>query len=174
MKRSHFHSHTRMRLENGRRRTMANKVGCMKALIYLFLVCDQRTKKRIQMSAHTPLLPSKAIKLVKEAGLAEAQSILADFAAAGLVKTYALMRTSIPETPRVGHSARGWPQHCRCYALGLSVDRQRQAPRHDKENEHHEHSQSEKSAISRDHQSSRKPLPCSVFAVCRTQAQRRA
>lgn len=47
------------------------------------------------MSAHTPLLPSKAIKLVEEAGLAEAQSILADFAAAGLVKTYALMRTTI-------------------------------------------------------------------------------
>ncbi|MEH6790657.1 hypothetical protein [Parasphingorhabdus sp.] len=47
------------------------------------------------MSAHTPLLPSKAIKLVEEAGLAEAQSILADYAAAGLVKTYALMRTTI-------------------------------------------------------------------------------
>ncbi len=47
------------------------------------------------MSAHTPLLPSKAIKLVEAAGLAEAQSILADYAAAGLIKTYALARVTI-------------------------------------------------------------------------------
>jgi len=48
------------------------------------------------MSAHTPFLPSKAIKLGEAAGLPEAQSILADFAAAGLVKTYALIRATKP------------------------------------------------------------------------------
>ncbi|MAW89880.1 MAG: hypothetical protein CL574_02095 [Altererythrobacter sp.] len=44
------------------------------------------------MSFHQPILPGTAIELVKSRNMANAESFLADFAAAGLVKTYALMR----------------------------------------------------------------------------------
>lgn len=57
------------------------------------------------MSAHQPILPSKAIERVEAAGLSEASKLLADFAAAGLIKTYALARVTTqagqtPETVR--------------------------------------------------------------------------
>ncbi|OYX63366.1 MAG: hypothetical protein B7Y88_12985 [Sphingomonadales bacterium 32-64-17] len=48
------------------------------------------------MSAHQPILPSRAIELVEAKGLNAAGSLLADFAAAGLIKTYALMREIRP------------------------------------------------------------------------------
>tara|TARA_R110000751_G_scaffold2018_8_gene8929 strand:+ start:279114 stop:279794 length:681 start_codon:yes stop_codon:yes gene_type:complete len=48
------------------------------------------------MSAHQPILPSKAIERVEAAGLSEAGKLLADFAAAGLVKTYALAKVTTP------------------------------------------------------------------------------
>lgn len=44
------------------------------------------------MSAHRPILPAKAIELVDAAGLQDPQVLLADFAAAGLIRTYALVR----------------------------------------------------------------------------------
>lgn len=48
------------------------------------------------MSAHQPILPSKAVERVEAAGLPEAHSLLAEFAAAGLVKSYALARVTTP------------------------------------------------------------------------------
>ena len=48
------------------------------------------------MSAHQPVLPAKAIKLVKSRNLEKADDLLADFAAAGLIKTYALVREIRP------------------------------------------------------------------------------
>lgn len=48
------------------------------------------------MSAHQPILPSKAIERVEAAGLPEARKLLADFAAADLIKTYALARVITP------------------------------------------------------------------------------
>ena len=48
------------------------------------------------MSAHQPILPSRANELVEAKGLDAAGSLLADFAAAGLIKTYALMRETRP------------------------------------------------------------------------------
>lgn len=48
------------------------------------------------MSAHQPILPSKAIERVEAVGLSEAGKLLADFAAAGLIKTYALARVTTP------------------------------------------------------------------------------
>jgi hypothetical protein len=44
------------------------------------------------VSAHRPILPARASELVQVAGLQDAQALLADFAAAGLIKTYALAR----------------------------------------------------------------------------------
>ena len=48
------------------------------------------------MPAHQPILPSRAIELVKARDLDGANSLLADFAAAGLIKTYALKRETRP------------------------------------------------------------------------------
>lgn len=48
------------------------------------------------MSAHQPILPAKAIELVKSRKLNGAEGLLADFAAAGLIKTYALVREIRP------------------------------------------------------------------------------
>ena len=48
------------------------------------------------MSAHHPILPAKAIELVKSRDLEDADALLADFAAAGLIKTYALVRKIRP------------------------------------------------------------------------------
>ena len=48
------------------------------------------------MSAHHPILPAKAIELVKSRDLEDADALLADFAAAGLIKTYALVREIRP------------------------------------------------------------------------------
>lgn len=48
------------------------------------------------MPAHQPILPAKAIELVKSRNLEEADALLADFAAAGLIKTYALVRELRP------------------------------------------------------------------------------
>ena len=48
------------------------------------------------MSAHQPVLPAKAIELVKSRDLEKADALLADFAAAGLIKTYALVREIRP------------------------------------------------------------------------------
>ncbi|WP_239804532.1 hypothetical protein [Croceicoccus hydrothermalis] len=48
------------------------------------------------MSAHQPVLPAKAIKLVESRNLEKADDLLADFAAAGLIKTYALVREIRP------------------------------------------------------------------------------
>lgn len=48
------------------------------------------------MSVHQPILPAKAIELVKSRSLDGADALLADFAAAGLIKTYALMREIRP------------------------------------------------------------------------------
>ena len=48
------------------------------------------------MSAHQPVLPAKAIELVKSRNLEKADDLLADFAAAGLIKTYALVREIRP------------------------------------------------------------------------------
>lgn len=44
------------------------------------------------MSAHQPILPAKAVELVRFRNLEKADTLLADFAAAGLIKTYALVR----------------------------------------------------------------------------------
>jgi hypothetical protein len=49
------------------------------------------------MSAHQPILPARAVELVESRNLETAQTLLADFAAAGLIKTYALMREIRPE-----------------------------------------------------------------------------
>lgn len=48
------------------------------------------------MSAYRALLPTKAIERVEAAGLADAPTVLADFAGAGLIKTYALVRVTAP------------------------------------------------------------------------------
>lgn len=48
------------------------------------------------MTAHQPILPAKAIELVKSREFDEADTLLADFAAAGLIKTYALVREIRP------------------------------------------------------------------------------
>jgi hypothetical protein len=48
------------------------------------------------MPAHQPVLPARAIDLVEARNLGVAQSLLADFAAAGLIKTYALVREIRP------------------------------------------------------------------------------
>ncbi len=48
------------------------------------------------MPAHQPILPAKAIELVKSRSLEGADALLADFAAAGLIKTYALVREIRP------------------------------------------------------------------------------
>lgn len=47
------------------------------------------------MSAHKPLLPSRAIERVNAERLTDAHSLLADWAAAGLIKTYALVRETV-------------------------------------------------------------------------------
>lgn len=52
------------------------------------------------MSEHLPILPEKAIEVTEAAGLQNAKAILADFAAVGLIKTYALVR----ETETMGGS----------------------------------------------------------------------
>ena len=44
------------------------------------------------MQGHQPILPAQAIELVEAKGLPDAKRLLADFAAAGLIKTYALAR----------------------------------------------------------------------------------
>lgn len=56
----------------------------------------RRQTVRESMPAHQPILPSKAIELVKARTLDGANLLLADFAAAGLIKTYALMREIRP------------------------------------------------------------------------------
>lgn len=48
------------------------------------------------MPAHQPVLPARAIDLVEARNLEAAKSLLADFAAAGLIKTYALVREIRP------------------------------------------------------------------------------
>ena len=48
------------------------------------------------MSVHQPIFPAKAIELVKSRDLEKADALLADFAAAGLIKTYALVREIRP------------------------------------------------------------------------------
>lgn len=48
------------------------------------------------MSFHRPILPGKAIELVKSRHLDAPDKLLADYAAAGLIKTYALMREIRP------------------------------------------------------------------------------
>lgn len=53
------------------------------------------------MPAHHPIPPSKAIELVEAKKLDRARFLLADFAAAGLVKTYALVREVRPAEGRV-------------------------------------------------------------------------
>ncbi|MEE4540155.1 MAG: hypothetical protein V2J51_16890 [Erythrobacter sp.] len=48
------------------------------------------------MPAHQPVLPARAVDLVEARNLDAAKSLLADFAAAGLIKTYALVREIRP------------------------------------------------------------------------------
>lgn len=48
------------------------------------------------MSFHRPILPGKAIELVESRNLDAPEKLLADYAAAGLIKTYALMREIRP------------------------------------------------------------------------------
>lgn len=48
------------------------------------------------MSEHLPILPAKAIAITAAAGFQNAKAILADFAAAGLIKTYALASETTP------------------------------------------------------------------------------
>lgn len=48
------------------------------------------------MPAHQPVLPARAIDFVESRNLDAAQLLLADFAAAGLIKTYALVREIRP------------------------------------------------------------------------------
>ena len=48
------------------------------------------------MSVHQPIFPAKAVELVKSRDLDGADALLADFAAAGLIKTYALVREVRP------------------------------------------------------------------------------
>lgn len=48
------------------------------------------------MSIHQPVLPARAIELVEARNLKDAEILLADFAAAGLIKTYALVREIKP------------------------------------------------------------------------------
>lgn len=48
------------------------------------------------MPSHQPITPSRAVELVEASNLKQAQSLLADFAAAGLIKTYALVRDIRP------------------------------------------------------------------------------
>lgn len=54
------------------------------------------------MPIHRPIIPARAIELVVARDLEDAETLLADFAAAGLIKTYALMR----EVKPVGGPAR--------------------------------------------------------------------
>lgn len=49
-------------------------------------------KVKTSMSAHRPILPAQAVALVQANDLEPAETLLADFAAAGLIKTYALVR----------------------------------------------------------------------------------
>ena len=48
------------------------------------------------MPAHQPILPARAVELVRSKNLDRADALLADFAAAGLIKTYALVREIRP------------------------------------------------------------------------------
>ena len=48
------------------------------------------------MSVHQTVLAAKAMKLVKSRNLENADALLADFAKAGLIKTYALVREIRP------------------------------------------------------------------------------
>jgi len=48
------------------------------------------------MSFHRPILPGKAIELVESRNLDAPEKLLADYAAAGPIKTYALMREIRP------------------------------------------------------------------------------
>lgn len=48
------------------------------------------------MSAHQPVLPAKAIELVRSRNLDGAEALIADYAAAGLTKSYALVREIRP------------------------------------------------------------------------------
>ena len=48
------------------------------------------------MPAHQPILPARAVELVRSKNLDRANALLADFAAAGLIKTYALVREIRP------------------------------------------------------------------------------
>lgn len=54
-------------------------------------------KEKNSMSAHQPILPIHAIELVQAKNLESPEKLLADFAAAGLIKTYALVREIRPE-----------------------------------------------------------------------------
>jgi hypothetical protein len=54
-------------------------------------------KVKTSMSAHRPILPAQAIALFQAKDLEPAEILLADFAAAGLIKTYALVREITPE-----------------------------------------------------------------------------
>ncbi|WP_247715089.1 helix-turn-helix domain-containing protein [Qipengyuania mesophila] len=54
------------------------------------------SKSRESMPAHQPILPAQAVELVKSRNLDRAETLLADFAAAGLIKTYALVREIRP------------------------------------------------------------------------------
>ena len=55
-----------------------------------------RSNSRESLPAHHPILPAKAINLVKTKDLENADALLADFAAADLIKTYALVREIRP------------------------------------------------------------------------------
>ncbi|WP_199801464.1 helix-turn-helix domain-containing protein [Alteriqipengyuania lutimaris] len=57
--------------------------------------CHPKDEKE-SMSAHRPIHPPAAIKLVAARDLDAAETLLADFAAAGLIKTYALIREIRP------------------------------------------------------------------------------
>lgn len=48
------------------------------------------------MPPHQPILPAQAVELVKSRNFDRAETLLADFAAAGLIKTYALVREIRP------------------------------------------------------------------------------
>lgn len=48
------------------------------------------------MPTHQPILPARAVELVKSKNLDRVDALLADFAAAGLIKTYALVREIRP------------------------------------------------------------------------------
>ena len=48
------------------------------------------------MPSHQPITPSRAVEVVEAHNLIEARSLVADFAAAGLIKSYALVRDIRP------------------------------------------------------------------------------